>query len=77
MRICLFICSVLSVYAEVKLPQSSSDQHVLQRRMPTRIWGTASPGEKISLNWIHRAQRVANIRRWSAALLRTKRAPYD
>ncbi len=56
--------------ADVNLPAVFSDHMVLQRRMPSRIWGTASPGEKISLALdSSRASAVANAEgRWSAAL---------
>lgn len=36
--------------AVIKLPPIFSDHMVLQQNMPVRIWGTASPLEKISVS---------------------------
>jgi sialate O-acetylesterase len=36
--------------AEVKLPTILADHMVLQRDMPIRIWGMASPGEKVNVD---------------------------
>ena len=33
--------------AEVALPNVFSDHMVLQRKQPNRVWGKASPGEKV------------------------------
>ena len=41
--------AVLFVSAQVRLPQLVSDGMVLQREAPVKIWGWASPGEKITL----------------------------
>ncbi len=45
--IAALLCSPL--IAEVKLPAIISDHMLLQQQMPVRIWGKASPGEKIAL----------------------------
>lgn len=37
------------MFAEVKLPAVFSDHMVLQRGMPLPVWGTAAPGEKITV----------------------------
>jgi len=60
----------MTLSADVKLPAVFSDHMVLQRRMPTRIWGTATPGEKVALTLdASRAAAVADAQgRWSAAL---------
>ncbi len=42
-------CST-SALAEVKLPPVISDHMVLQRDVPAPIWGTASPGETVSVS---------------------------
>jgi sialate O-acetylesterase len=39
------------VLAQVKVPRLVSDGMVLQREMPIRIWGWASPGEKITIKF--------------------------
>lgn len=41
------ILAVSSVSAEVRLPYILSDGMVVQRNEPVRLWGTASPGEKV------------------------------
>lgn len=38
-----------AVYAQIKLPPLTRDSMVLQRDIPVPVWGTASPGEKISV----------------------------
>lgn len=38
--------------AEVKLANMFSDNMVLQRDMPVPVWGTADPGEKISVSFV-------------------------
>jgi sialate O-acetylesterase len=43
--------------AEVKLPNLISDHMVLQQGMKVRIWGTAAPGEKVSVAF--RDQKIA------------------
>ncbi|PTB97068.1 hypothetical protein C9994_04610 [Marivirga lumbricoides] len=40
-----------SAFAQVKLPQLVSDGMVLQRQTELKIWGWASPGEKISIEF--------------------------
>jgi len=42
---------VLSATAQVRLPQLISGGMVLQREVPAKIWGWASPGETIQLNF--------------------------
>ncbi len=37
--------------AQVRLPQLISDGMVLQREVKTRVWGCASPGEKVSIKF--------------------------
>jgi sialate O-acetylesterase len=47
----LFFALILSVQAEVKLPAIFADHMVLQRQMPATVWGWASPGEKVSVEF--------------------------
>jgi sialate O-acetylesterase len=49
------IFSARTSLAEVRLPGVLSDHAVLQRDRPVRIWGWASPGEKISVLFYHQS----------------------
>src|SRR5258708_1748168 len=40
-----------SISAQLRVPRLVSDGMVLQRDMPLRIWGFASPGEKITVKF--------------------------
>ncbi len=42
---------VATSYADVKLPSLFSDGAVLQRDMPVPVWGTAAPGEEVTVNF--------------------------
>jgi len=48
----------LSGSAEVKLPQLISNSMVLQRDTKLKIWGWASPGEKITIRFARRTYRT-------------------
>lgn len=48
----LLTCCNLSILAKVSLPPLVSDGMVLQRGAPLKIWGTASPGEKVNLTFM-------------------------
>lgn len=52
-NIILLLCvfSAALVYAEVKLPYIISHRAVLARRADVPIWGTASPGEKVTVEF--------------------------
>jgi len=43
--------SVVGVFAQIRVPRMVSDGMVLQRDMPLRIWGYASPGEKVTVKF--------------------------
>lgn len=47
--IAFFLCS--GIYGQIKLPRLISDGMVLQRDIPLKIWGWASPNEKIEINF--------------------------
>lgn len=47
--ILLIFINILNVDAQIRLPKLISDNMVLQRDKPIRIWGWASPKEKITL----------------------------
>ena len=46
------ILPILSLQAEVKTPRFISDGMVLQRNETVRIWGTADPGEKVTVTFL-------------------------
>jgi len=43
--------------ADVRLPKIFGDHAVLQRGKPIPVWGTADPGEKVTVEW--RGQKVS------------------
>ena len=43
---------LMSMQAEVKTPRFISDGMVLQRNETVRIWGTADPGEKVTVTFL-------------------------
>ncbi|HUH19034.1 sialate O-acetylesterase [Albibacterium sp.] len=47
----ILIFSTSSAFADIKLPQLISDHMVLQRDIKLKIWGWASPKEKISVDF--------------------------
>ncbi|MGC8823670.1 MAG: sialate O-acetylesterase [Bacteroidales bacterium] len=73
-------CVCAGVVGEVRLPRLISDGMVLQRDIPLRLWGWASPGEKVSIKLSDEvAQAVAdNTGRWKVTL-KPKQAggPYE
>lgn len=46
------VLPILSLKAEVKTPRFISDGMVLQRNETVRIWGTADPGEKVTVTFL-------------------------
>lgn len=56
-----WLCCSLSTtdaYAQPKLPNIFGDSMVLQRNVPLRIWGAASPGEQITVS-LHQQKKSA------------------
>jgi sialate O-acetylesterase len=47
----LALCVLTSLQADVKLPKLISDHMVLQQDMPVRIWGHASAGEAVNVEF--------------------------
>jgi sialate O-acetylesterase len=43
--------SNLMAQAQIKLPRLISDGMILQRDAPVRLWGWASPGEQVTVQW--------------------------
>ena len=62
-RICLlatlFLISISTCLANVKLPKLISDGMVLQRDVKIPIWGWASPGEKITITFKGKKYRTS------------------
>lgn len=44
-----YFCNIFNLIAQIRLPKLISDNMVLQRDQPVKIWGWASPKEKITL----------------------------
>jgi len=57
-------------YADVKLPKLISNGMVLQRDKPLKIWGWASPGEKVTVSFIKKNYSVVTGAdgKWQVAL---------
>lgn len=76
-----FSCAVLtsSAMAEVKFSTLFSDHMVLQRDMPAPVWGTADPGEEISVTFAGQtvAAKAGPDGGWKATLaaLKTSKDP--
>src|SRR5688572_15942018 len=51
-------CLALTATAEVKLPKLISDGMILQRDIPTKIWGWANINEKVSVKFNGKAVRT-------------------
>src|SRR5262245_48235818 len=66
----LILVSAASLAGAVKLPAGLSDHMVLQQGAPARVWGTASPGETVRVEF--QSQTVAvnagENGKWSAWL---------
>src|SRR5579872_4683395 len=53
-----FLLTGCVVSAQVRLPQLIADRMVVQRDMPISVWGWASPGERIGLNFAGKHYKV-------------------
>ena len=53
LRFCLFLLllPIQSLWADLRLPQIFSDRMVLQRDLPVHIWGWASPGDTVTVEF--------------------------
>ena len=54
------LCMAVSS-AQVRLPRLVSDSMVLQRDSRTRVWGWASPGEKVMVHLMERYIRQQRL----------------
>ena len=61
--ICVFTISLAgAVWADVTVPTLFSDYAVLQRDMPVPVWGTASPGESVTIEAVlHQLERLKRL----------------
>lgn len=50
--VCFILCFAQLGEAKVKLPTLISDGMVLQREQNIRVWGTADPGESVTVNFL-------------------------
>ena len=82
MKLFLFLlfCFSLRVSGQVRLPQLIKDSMVLQRDAKIKIWGWASPGEKIKIRFNHEVKETVATGegKWSSFLSPTKAGgPYS
>ncbi len=75
---CLF--STTDMYAQPRLPNVFGDSMVLQRDVPLRIWGTAGPGEQLTVSLHHQKKnaRADKNGNWQVTLAPEKAGgPYN
>jgi sialate O-acetylesterase len=67
---CAAACLALPAFAEVKLPHVLAEHMVIQRDLPVHIWGTATPGEAVTVSFrgATRAASQDTFGRWSVYL---------
>lgn len=56
--ICCFSLALTNLYAEVKLPHIFSDNMVLQRDKPIKIWGWADKNETVEISFINQTKKA-------------------
>jgi sialate O-acetylesterase len=63
------LCSIFSA-AQVKLPRLIRDSMVLQRSQPLKVWGWASPGEKVQVKFNNKSYRAVTgaDKKWHVVL---------
>ncbi len=66
----LFLLSVNSLYAGVRLPKIISNHMVLQREQPVKIWGWADRGERVTVTFNGQEERTRTGKdgRWVVTL---------
>jgi len=75
-----FLFAIQTAKAQVRLPQLIGDDMVLQRDTKIKIWGWASPGEKVTVKFNHHTYKSITDAngRWSVILPAIKAGgPYD
>ncbi|MGH9563426.1 MAG: sialate O-acetylesterase, partial [Terracidiphilus sp.] len=62
--------SALSACAQVRLPNVLSSHMVLQRDRPIHVWGWASPGEKVAVDFhgVHVSGTADDLGHWTVSL---------
>lgn len=72
--VAIFLASAVLAFCQVRLPKLVSSGMVLQREANTNIWGWASPGEKITVNFIGSVYTTTADERgkWKIQLARLK-----
>ncbi|WP_162052162.1 sialate O-acetylesterase [Pontibacter pamirensis] len=58
LALCLFQLTAFKALGQVKLPELISDGMVLQRNAKTKVWGWASPGEKVKVKFNRKTYRT-------------------
>ncbi|MBK5719663.1 9-O-acetylesterase [Dysgonomonas sp. Marseille-P4677] len=56
--ICCFSLAISALYAEVQLPRIFSDNMVLQRDKPIKVWGWADKNETVEVRFIDQVKKV-------------------
>ena len=66
----LLFSAAIPVHAQIRLPKLISDHMVLQRDQPIKVWGWASPKEKITLQFDHKTFKTTTTAagKWEIAL---------
>jgi sialate O-acetylesterase len=68
----MLTCSIISSYANIRLPNVIANNMVLQQQSRVKLWGWADPYEKISVttSWDHKTYSVTGSRdaRWEIAI---------
>ena len=55
---CLFVIASTAALAQLRLPKLISDGMVLQRDTKLKLWGWASPGEKVTVRFNNKSARA-------------------
>ncbi|RPD41249.1 sialate O-acetylesterase [Chitinophaga barathri] len=74
------LLSAADAHAQPRLPNIFGDSMVLQRDVPIRIWGTASPGEQVTVSLHHqkKSARAGENGNWQVTLAPEKAGgPYN
>ena len=66
----VFLFSIVSLYADVRMPKLFADHMVLQRNKPLPVWGWAAAGEKITVlfNGQTKTTKAGKDGKWSLQL---------
>src|SRR5262245_14600575 len=56
LSLALLVAALAPARADVKLAPIFGDRMVLQRDMPVPVWGTAAPGEEVTVTFLKQAK---------------------